>query len=99
MFTVKSQWTEFQRIPNACARVRCASGYRCEIYKPTGEAFCNPDCKLNNGGCHADQTCKLEKVQCIRAPCPPVVKCTDKGELVCIQRHTLTMNVFLHSLQ
>lgn len=70
------------KVFNACAKVRCANGYRCEIYKPTGEAFCNPDCRLNNGGCRADQTCKLKEVQCIRAPCPPVVKCIDKGESV-----------------
>lgn len=60
-----------------CATVRCANGHRCEIYKPTGEPFCMPDCSINNGGCRDDQRCTLQDVQCVRAPCPPVIQCVD----------------------
>ncbi|XP_065913510.1 keratin-associated protein 16-1-like [Dysidea avara] len=58
-----------------CASVRCPTGSKCEVYKPTGEVFCNPSCDLDNGGCPTGQTCSLQVVQCVRAPCPPVVQC------------------------
>ena len=60
---------------NPCSMMHCPSSYRCEIYKPTGDVFCNPDCNQNNGGCPDDETCILQQVQCIRAPCPPIVRC------------------------
>ena len=59
-----------------CATVRCANGFRCEVFD--GEAFCDPDCSLNNGGCLSNQTCRLEDVVCVRAPCPPVRICEDR---------------------
>ena len=61
-----------------CATVRCANGYQCEVFKPTGEAYCQPNCSLNNGGCPADQECRLQPVICVRAPCPPVIECVER---------------------
>ena len=46
----------------------------------TGEAFCEPSCKLDNGGCQSDEICELETVQCVRAPCPPVVNCRPRSK-------------------
>ena len=66
-------------LTDPCALVFCANGHRCEVFEPTGEAFCNPDCDLNNGGCPADQDCQLQKVVCVRAPCPPIVQCVEKS--------------------
>ena len=60
-----------------CAAVKCPTGSQCEVYEPTGETFCNSSCDLDNGGCPAGQTCSLEEVVCVRAPCPPVVKCSE----------------------
>ena len=65
-----------------CATKECPNGHRCEVFEFTGETFCDPDCSLNNGGCRADQTCELETVYCIRAPCPPLVKCVDRGDKI-----------------
>jgi len=72
-----------------CASVACAPGYLCEVYKPTGEAVCEPYCDLDNGGCPPDQLCQLRQPQCIRNPCPPHVECveapttgTDQPEIV-----------------
>ena len=65
-------------ILDPCATVRCANGYQCEVFQPTGEAFCQPNCSLNNGGCSANQTCRLQQVQCVRAPCPSVIECVDE---------------------
>ena len=47
----------------------------CKIFKPTGEAFCEPSCILNNGGCQANEICSLVVVNCVRAPCPPIIQC------------------------
>ena len=59
-----------------CANVPCPDGFRCEVFN-NEEGFCQPDCSLNNGGCPEDHICSLKEVQCVRAPCPPVVECTD----------------------
>ena len=59
-----------------CDNYTCRTGTQCKVYKPTGEAFCDPSCDLDNGGCPANQTCSLQIVQCVRAPCPPVVQCS-----------------------
>ena len=69
-------------VPDPCATVRCRSGHRCEVFEPTGEAFCTPDCSLNNGGCARNEICTIEQVQCVRAPCPPVVQCLDQCSVV-----------------
>ena len=63
-----------------CATVLCRIGHQCEVFKPTGEPFCVPNCSLNNGGCFKDQICELQTVQCKRAPCPPVVNCINRSE-------------------
>ena len=62
-------------VQDPCATVRCRAGHRCEVFEPTGEAFCTPDCSLNNGGCARNEICILQDVLCVRAPCPPVVQC------------------------
>ena len=59
-----------------CDNHMCPIGSQCKVYRPTGEAFCEPSCDLDNGGCPANQECSLQTVQCVRAPCPPVVQCT-----------------------
>ena len=55
----------------------CAPGFACKVFKPTGEAFCEPSCDLQNGGCPRDRKCTLVDVVCVRAPCPPIVECVD----------------------
>ena len=60
-----------------CNGFECPTGFQCKVFKPTGEAFCDPSCDLDNGGCADDETCSLENVTCVRTPCPPVVKCSS----------------------
>ena len=62
-------------LATGCSTVECPIGYTCEIYPSTGEGYCNPSCNLDNGGCDEDEVCTLVPVQCIRAPCPPVINC------------------------
>ena len=62
---------------DACEIKKCQPGSRCKVFEPTGEAFCEPSCDIDNGGCPAGQSCTLLDVQCVRAPCPPVVQCMD----------------------
>ncbi|XP_065917768.1 uncharacterized protein [Dysidea avara] len=53
----------------------CNNNYsHCYVYSATGEQYCAPSCKLNNGGCGAME-CVMVVVQCIRDPCPPAVEC------------------------
>ena len=59
-----------------CATKQCARGSVCKVFF-TGEAFCEPSCDIDNGGCREDQTCDLVPVICVRAPCPPIAQCND----------------------
>ena len=63
-----------------CATKKCPNGYQCMVFElgPTREAYCQPNCSLNNGGCPADQECRIKPVYCVRAPCPPFVECVEK---------------------
>ena len=65
----------------------CPIGTRCKIYEPTGEAFCEPSCSIENGGCDSDEVCTLQDVVCVRSPCPPMVQCTDPCS-VCTSNQT-----------
>ena len=58
-----------------CEYHECPTGSKCKVFEANGETYCEPSCDLKNGGCAANQTCSLQVVQCIRAPCPFVVKC------------------------
>jgi hypothetical protein len=60
-----------------CDTVRCGSAQECQVYAPTGEAYCADSCK--DRACPADQECKLVPVTCVRAPCPPVAECVPKA--------------------
>ncbi|XP_019851432.1 PREDICTED: uncharacterized protein LOC109581606 isoform X2 [Amphimedon queenslandica] len=58
-----------------CDVVLCPVGSTCQVYGST--SYCKYSCQIANGGCSSNQTCSLVPVQCITAPCYPVVKCTD----------------------
>ena len=67
-----------------CATVRCRNGFRCQVFQPVGDlaggpqAFCNPDCNLNNGGCPPDKECQLRPTLCaFNTPCPHARLCVD----------------------
>jgi len=78
----KDSTTYFSRVyiispaEDHCTAVRCPIGSQCEVFELTNETFCNPSCDLDNGGCPVGQACSLQQVQCVRAPCPPVVQCS-----------------------
>ena len=61
-----------------CTGFVCQRGSSCKVDDQTGDAYCEPSCDLDNGGCRGDQICELQTVQCVRAPCPPIVNC--RGE-------------------
>ena len=65
-----------------CSDFECPRGSACNVFEPTNEPFCDPSCKLDNGGCNNNQTCELQPAICVRAPCPPDVVCTDVGKTV-----------------
>ena len=79
---------------NPCEELTCPTGSRCEVFRPTGEAFCQPSCELDNGGCASNETCTLREVQCSRVPCPPIVRCIPSGW--CVEyNHVCVINVYL----
>ena len=62
-----------------------------------GEGYCRADCDINNGGCSPEQTCLLQDVVCVTAPCFPERVCEDPptcpptcGEETCAGQHALT---------
>ena len=61
---------------NPCDNHRCPTGSICRVFKPTCEAYCEPSCNIDNGGCPNYQSCSLQVVRCKKVPCPRVVKCT-----------------------
>ncbi len=56
-----------------CSMVRCQDHQVCDVFEPTGEAFCKDTCE--GFTCPDEKTCALQEVQCIRAPCPPIAVC------------------------
>ena len=44
--------------------------------------YCEPDCRLNNGGCQEDEVCSLREGRCIAGTdpkiCPRVAVCTKR---------------------
>ena len=55
-------------------------GQCAKFFLPTGEPFCQPSCRINNGGCPRSTKCELVPVVCKRAPCPPEFKCRQIGK-------------------
>ena len=42
------------------------------------QAYCEPSCDLDNGGCADNEVCSLLQENCINDPCPPVVQCSSE---------------------
>ena len=68
-------------VADLCDNHICPTGSRCRVFKPTHEAYCEPSCSINNGGCPSNQKCSLQDVICKKALCPPVVKCTGSESI------------------
>ena len=61
-----------------CDLVNCPLGTSCEVDTLSNQALCVPSCKVHNGGCLDNETCELVTIYCIRAPCPPYVRCVEE---------------------
>ena len=55
--------------------INCSRWSQCKVDESVHEAYCEPSCDLDNGGCADDEICSLKQVTCVSAPCPPVVQC------------------------
>ena len=70
-----------------CDGFECSSNARCRVHPPTGEAFCEESCSLNNGGCPFGQECSLVQPLCLPgSPCPLLVVCNHVGPCTVCQR-------------
>ena len=65
-----------------CSSFECPSHAQCRVFQ-TGQAYCDPSCSVDNGGCEEDETCQLLATPCAAppldrppSPCPLVVVCT-----------------------
>ena len=75
-------------VADSCDSIECDKGEACRIFSTTGEAYCDPDCSVENGGCEADQICIQALALCSinsRSPCPGAVACVDNNsELIAL---------------
>ena len=63
-------------LTDPCSSFRCQRGYRCQVYEPTNEAYCEPACDLFNGGCTTGTYCILRRDRaCSEGPCPSLKSC------------------------
>jgi len=64
----------------ACGNItiNCPRGSQCKVDQTVHEAYCEPSCDLDNGGCTDDEVCSLQQATCIGGPCPPVVQCSSE---------------------
>jgi hypothetical protein len=60
-----------------CATVRCRDDQDCLIDEASGDGYCADNCDRHQ--CPVGQVCRLQEVQCIRSPCPPVAACVPDG--------------------
>lgn len=67
----------FTHYTDPCVNVSCAIGYRCNIYQLTHEAYCEPSCTIDNGGCPDGFNCRIEDVSCEVPPCVLNIICTQ----------------------
>ena len=82
-----------------CLSKECPMGSSCRVFEVTGEAYCEPSCELENGGCERHQKCELMNVTCKRTPCPPVVSCrgnTNSFNYAHLQIEMLTQLTILY---
>ena len=60
--------------------INCPRGSQCKVGETDHQAYCEPSCDLDNGGCADNEVCSLQQQQqqqqnCTSGPCPPVVQC------------------------
>ena len=59
--------------------INCSRGSQCKVDETVHQAYCEPSCDLDNGGCADNEVCSLQQQQtCTSGPCPPVVKCSSE---------------------
>lgn len=62
----------------------CPTGSQCKVNYTAEQAYCEPSCDIENGGCPTDRICSLQQVTCEHYPCPPAVQCSSKLICICI---------------
>ena len=60
--------------------VNCSRGSQCKVDEAVHQAYCEPLCGLDNGGCNDNEVCSLQQQNCTNGPCPPVVKCLGESK-------------------
>jgi hypothetical protein len=75
-YNLTSNRCEYDLSINPCATLKCPNYAICRVYSPTGEGYCDPTCYFFNGGCKSNEQCSVVPVNCIKAPCPSVIKCS-----------------------
>ena len=59
--------------------MNCSRGSQCKVDETVHQAYCEPSCDLDNGGCADNEVCSLQQQQqqqnCTSGPCPPVIQC------------------------
>ena len=66
--------------------INCSRWEQCKVDETIHQAYCEPSCDLNNGGCGDDEVCSLRQETCQSPPCPSNVQC--KGLFIHTHVHT-----------
>ena len=60
----------------------CSRGTECRVDETVHQAYCEPSCDLDNGGCADNKVCSLQQQKnCTGGPCPPVVQCLGESSV------------------
>ena len=57
--------------------INCSRWERCKVDETIHQAYCEPSCDLDNGGCGDDEICSLTQGICQSLPCPSKVHCNS----------------------
>ena len=58
--------------------INCPRGSQCKVDETVHQAYCEPSCDLDNGGCADNEVCTLQQQTCTNGPCPSVVQCLSE---------------------
>ena len=59
--------------------INCTRGSQCKVDEDVHQAYCEPSCNLDNGGCADNEVCSLQQQRtCTSGPCPPLVHCLSE---------------------
>ena len=80
--------------------INCTRGSQCKVDETVHQAYCEPSCDLDNGGCADNEVCSLQQQRtCTSGPCPPVVKCSSELLMMLNRSEIIYYVLYLYTQQ